>query len=66
MPVSGITDGRKCPPNRLRCNTVPDMDVPSYVYTIVKVNEIALTDLPERYDGRGGKKKTDHRNQFIF
>jgi hypothetical protein len=61
MPVCGIT-GRKGPPNRLRCNTVPDMDVLSYVYIIVIINEIALTDLLERYDGSGRQKKVNQRN----
>ena len=36
---------------------MPDMDFPSYVYSIVKVNEITLTELMERYDGSGRQKE---------
>ena len=62
---AGIT-GRECPSNCLRRNTVPDMDVFSYVRGIVIINEIAMIDLPECYESSSRQKKTDPRNLFIF
>jgi hypothetical protein len=61
MPVCGMT-GRERPSNRLNRDAMPDVDVPSYVYIIVKISEIALTDLPESYDGSGCQKEVNQRN----
>jgi hypothetical protein len=65
MPVCGIT-GRECPPNCLCRNTILDVDVFSYVWRIVIINEIALIELPECYESSSSNKKTDHQNLFIF
>ncbi len=64
MPVCSIT-GRERPPNCLNRNAVSDVDVPSYVRFIVIINEIALADLPERYEG-GSRQKEGKSAEFAF
>jgi hypothetical protein len=38
------------------------MDVLSYVYIIVIIDEVTLTQLLERYDGSGRQKKANQQN----
>ncbi len=41
---------------------MPDMDVLSYVYVIVIISEIALTELLERYNGSDSQKEVYQQN----
>jgi hypothetical protein len=61
MPVCGTT-GRECPSNCLNRDAMPYMDVLSYVYAIVKISKIALTELLERYDGSDSQKEAYQQN----
>jgi hypothetical protein len=64
MPIRGMT-GRECPSNCLRCDTMLDMYVFGYVLAIVKVNEIALIDLPERQERSSRQKKINQQELLL-
>jgi hypothetical protein len=41
------------------------MNVVGYVYRIVEINEIALIDLPECYEGSKRQKKVNQQDLFV-
>jgi hypothetical protein len=64
MPVPGIK-GRECPPHCLHGDAMSDMDILSYVYSIVVIDEIALNYLQECHKRGNGQEKANQRNLLV-